>query len=521
MGVFLRKYGTGTGADVYVPIVKRAVVDFAVSADWTPSAGDVKVSKDGAAAANIGTLPTAITMGNTAMWKFVFSDAELQCKVLSITVADSATKAVEDQMFDVETYGNASAMYQADLSAANLPANVTQFGGSNGTFSSGRPEVNTTHWAGTAVASTEVRANLINIAGSAVSTSTAQLGVNVVNFGGSAGTFASGIPAVNMAQISGDSTAADSLEAAFDGTGGVNFTVDNITGNLLGSVASVSAGVTIASGGVGADSFATGSGWKAIRSGVNCQSGSTSTTAVLDTSASATDDIYNGNVLRITSGTGAGQSRLITDYVGSSKTATVTPAWITTPTSGSEFAILPHATAQWNADWDAEAQSEVADALAVYDPPTNAEMEARTLAAASYATASSLSTAQTDITAILADTNELQTDWANGGRLDLLVDSIIADNPNRPTRGVALADLTFVMVDATDFNTPETGVTVTATISKDGGAFASCSNSASEISAGAYKITLTSTEMTADNILLKFTGTGCATRFIQFRTQPT
>jgi hypothetical protein len=31
------------------------------------------------------------------------------------------------------------------------PANVTQFGGSNGTFSSGRPEVNTTHIAGTAV----------------------------------------------------------------------------------------------------------------------------------------------------------------------------------------------------------------------------------------------------------------------------------------------------------------------------------------------------------------------------------
>lgn len=32
----------------------------------------------------------------------------------------------------------------------------------------------------------------------------------------------------------------------------------------------------------------------------------------------------------------------------------------------------------------------------------------------------------TEIAAILADTNELQTDWANGGRLDLLVDSIIA-----------------------------------------------------------------------------------------------
>jgi hypothetical protein len=30
----------------------------------------------------------------------------------------------------------------------------------------------------------------------------------------------------------------------------------------------------------------------------------------------------------------------------------------------------------WNAAWDAEVQSEVADALAVYDPPTNAEMVA-------------------------------------------------------------------------------------------------------------------------------------------------
>jgi hypothetical protein len=123
---YLRKYGTGSGADVYIPVIKRAVVDFAVSADWTPAAGDVKVSKDGAAAANITTLPTAITMGNTAMWKFVFSNAELQCKVLSVSVADSATKAVEDQFFEVETYGHASAKFIADIALANLPANVTQ-----------------------------------------------------------------------------------------------------------------------------------------------------------------------------------------------------------------------------------------------------------------------------------------------------------------------------------------------------------------------------------------------------------
>jgi hypothetical protein len=55
--------------------------------------------------------------------------------------------------------------------------------------------------------------------------------------------------------------------------------------------------------------------------------------------------------------------------------------------TGTSFTAIP-----WNAAWGAEVQSEVADALAAYDPPTNAEMEARTLAAASYATAAVIGT---------------------------------------------------------------------------------------------------------------------------------
>ena len=68
-------------------------------------------------------------MGNTAMWQFILTAAELSCKQLLVTVADSATKAVEDTMFMVETYGHASASYAADFSAANLPANVVQVAG--------------------------------------------------------------------------------------------------------------------------------------------------------------------------------------------------------------------------------------------------------------------------------------------------------------------------------------------------------------------------------------------------------
>lgn len=79
----------------------------------------------------------------------------------------------------------------------------------------------------------------------------------------------------------------------------------------------------------------------------------------------------------------------------------------------------------------AAAQVAAAAALTAYDPATNAEMEARTLVAASYATASALAAVDdfldTEVAAILADTNELQTDWVNGGRLDLILDAIAAD----------------------------------------------------------------------------------------------
>lgn len=114
---FQRKYATAT--NIYVPAIKRAVIDFAVGADWTPVAGDVKVSIDGGAAANIATLPVAIAMGNGAMWNFALSAAELTGKKISIVVADSATKAVEDTQIDVLTYGNALAEIPFNFGASN------------------------------------------------------------------------------------------------------------------------------------------------------------------------------------------------------------------------------------------------------------------------------------------------------------------------------------------------------------------------------------------------------------------
>jgi len=109
----LRKYGAAT--TIYLPIIKRAVQDFAVSADWTPVAGDVKIDKNEAGPANIATLPTPITAGNGAYWKQPLAAAEMEAAKVVITMIDAATKTIEDTMITIDTYGNASAEHAVDL----------------------------------------------------------------------------------------------------------------------------------------------------------------------------------------------------------------------------------------------------------------------------------------------------------------------------------------------------------------------------------------------------------------------
>ncbi len=63
----------------------------------------------------------------------------------------------------------------------------------------------------------------------------------------------------------------------------------------------------------------------------------TSTTVTLKATASATNDIYNGMYVNITGGTGSGQTRLIEDYNGTTKVATVGEAFTVTPDATSTY----------------------------------------------------------------------------------------------------------------------------------------------------------------------------------------
>ena len=78
---------------------------------------------------------------------------------------------------------------------------------------------------------------------------------------------------------------------------------------------------------------------------------SSTTQMLLGTTSSTTADIYNGCLVGIISGTGAGQSRLIKDYVAGTypsgatndgnREITVDTAWATTPINDSVYVIMP------------------------------------------------------------------------------------------------------------------------------------------------------------------------------------
>jgi len=71
------------------------------------------------------------------------------------------------------------------------------------------------------------------------------------------------------------------------------------------------------------------------------------TTINLGSSASAIDDYYIGCLVYIYGGTGSGQVRQITDYVGSTKLATVHVAWATNPDATSDLKVYRTELAPW------------------------------------------------------------------------------------------------------------------------------------------------------------------------------
>lgn len=81
--------------------------------------------------------------------------------------------------------------------------------------------------------------------------------------------------------------------------------------------------------------------------------------------------------------------------------------------------------------------------------------------------------------------------------------------------------LSVLMVSSADHSTPQTGKTVTATLSKNGGAFASASGAVSEVSAGIYTLAGNATDRnTLGSLIAKFSATGCDDSFVELEIVP-
>jgi hypothetical protein len=87
-----------------------------------------------------------------------------------------------------------------------------------------------------------------------------------------------------------------------------------------------------------------------------------------------------------------------------------------------------------------------------------------------------------------------------------------------PTKNVALANIPFYLVLSSDHLTPATGKTPTMQISKDGGAFAACTNAAVEVGNGLYTINLTQAEMNCDVVVIKATSATTDQQVVSFFT---
>lgn len=216
----------------------------------------------------------------------------------------------------------------------------------------------------------------------------------------------------------------------------------------------------------------------------NCDAPISTVDTVVDGIKTVTDNLPNSGALTdIDTGVNNIEAKLPTNYIMGSSDQTdkdddIDAILVDTGTT------IPEQISGLNNVSSAEVNAACDTALSDYDGPTNAEMEARTLAAASYATAANqttiegkidtadtvvdaikvvtdnipdsgaLTTIAANITAALADTNELQTDLTNGGRLDLLIDAILADTnalqalfetsfsevTSKPAAGAALAN---------------------------------------------------------------------------------
>lgn len=221
-----------------------AGITLTVDFDGVTGHNNVRVVASGgngyAAATDVSLVITTGTVGGTSAVGYCIGAFSIENRVANVTkwngtaVATPATAGIPD--VNAKNINNV-----ATTSVTTIAANV-------GTTQ----PLNFTGSAGAAT----VKSDVTNVGAAALSTSAAQIGVNVVNFGGSAGTFSGGRPEVNTTHLRG------TLGVGVAGYVGIDWSAINApttTVNLSGTTISTAQAIASVSGAVGSVTGAVGS----------------------------------------------------------------------------------------------------------------------------------------------------------------------------------------------------------------------------------------------------------------------
>ncbi len=238
----------------------------------------------------------------------------------------------------------------------------------------------------------------------------------------------------------------------------------------------------------------------------------TATTITLNGNASAIDNFYLNQTISIHDGTGKGQARMVSAYVGATKVLTVHRVWDTTPDTTSEYVI----TAVVEVGPSGSALTDLASAAVC--------TEAR-LSELDEATAGKMAN-QVDLVKTEADKIALVDAGAGAAG------SVIEEIENRSTpadvtarsgaiqKNVDFSNFQFLMVLTSDHVTPATGKTVTCERLLDGGTFVAVAGTIAEVSDGFYQFDALAADTNGDTVTWKFSAADCDDQSVTFNTVP-
>ncbi len=181
------------------------------------------------------------------------------------------------------------------------------------------------------------------------------------------------------------------------------------------------------------------------------------TTLTEEVGQESPENALEGQLLHIISGTGAPQSKSIESNVFATGVITIIGTWPEdSPDATSVYQVTPN-----DIDEIIAAPTAADNAAAVWNENTAGHTSAGTFGeqckididailadtgqlgnAVGASISADIASVQDDTTLIVADTNELQTDWTNDGRLDAILDLVLADTADmQPKLGAPSTDV--------------------------------------------------------------------------------